>query len=499
MSETLRTYEEINKKIKSGDAVVITADKMSELVEKDGVEVAAKEIDVVTTGTFGAMCSSGAFLNFGHSDPPIKMEHVWLNDVHAYHGNAAVDCYIGVTRRADTDINYGGGHVIEALAGGESVHLRATAYATDCYPRTRVDTDFTINDLNQAILCNPRNAYQRYVCAVNGKDETIYTYMGKLLPNYTSGTYAGAGTLSPLSNDPDYETIGIGTRIFLGGGIGYINSEGTQHNPKSQFGTIMVSGDMKQMNAEFLRGVSYKNYGTSMFVGLGIPIPILNEGLAKKTAIRDEDLTTSVFDYGIGRRDRPELKKVTYKELKSGKIYINDKSVRVSSMSNQKKSKEIAEMLKDWMVKGKFFVNRPAQTLPTDIIFKPMKMTSEITYVASIMREARTVKMDTTLEQVAKDICKSNINHHFVVDDNNILKGIVTTFDITRAIALNRTKLEEVIVKKVYSIGPDEEARAAARLMEKHNISALAVINKKKKLLGYVSSEDLSKLLGRRN
>jgi len=235
-----------------------------------------------------------------------------------------------------------------------------------------------------------------------------------------------------------------------------------------------------------------------MFVGLGIPIPILNEGLALKTAVRDEDLYTSVYDYGVGRRDRPEIMKVSYKELKSGKIYINDKSVRVSSMSNQKKSKKIAEKLKDWIDNRNFLLNRPAQTLPTNIVFKPMKMTSEITYVASIMREALTVKMDTTLADVAKDICKSNINHHFVVDDNNILKGIVTSFDITRAIATNRTKLEDVVVRKVYSIQPDEEARAAARLMEKHKISALAVINKKKKLLGYISSEDLSKLLGRR-
>ncbi|MHA1895663.1 MAG: homocysteine biosynthesis protein [Candidatus Helarchaeota archaeon] len=499
MKETLRTYEEINNKIKNGDIIVVTADKMSEIVENDGIDVAARDIDVVTTGTFGAMCSSGAFLNFGHSDPPIKMEHVWLNDVHAYHGNAAVDCYIGVTRRSETNIHYGGGHIIEALTGGEEVHLRATAYATDCYPRTRVDTDFTIHDLNQAILCNPRNAYQRYTCAINGRDETIYTYMGKLLPKHANASFSGAGCLNPLTNDPDYETIGIGTRIFLGGGIGYVISQGTQHNPKTGFGTLMVTGDMKKMNNEYLKGVTFKNYGTSMFVGLGIPIPILNKGLAKKTGIRDEDIVTSVLDYGVGRRERPELAKVTYKELKSGRIYINDKPVRVSSMSNQKASKIIAETLKEWIEKGKFFITKPVEKLPTDLKFKPMKMTSEIIYVGSIMREAHTVKMDTTLEDVAKDICKSNVNHHFVVDDNNILKGIVTTFDITRAVATEKTKLENIVVRKVISIRPEEEARVAARLMEKHNISALAVINKKKELLGMISSEDLSRLLGRRN
>ena len=88
-----KTYEEINNKIKNGNVVVVTAEEMIKFVEKNGPKVAAEEIDVVTTGTFGPMCSSGAFLNFGHSDPPIKFEHLWLNDVHAYHGNAAVDWY----------------------------------------------------------------------------------------------------------------------------------------------------------------------------------------------------------------------------------------------------------------------------------------------------------------------------------------------------------------------------------------------------------------------
>ncbi|NHI92970.1 MAG: CBS domain-containing protein [Candidatus Lokiarchaeota archaeon] len=498
MSETLRNYEDINKKIKNGDIVVVTADKMSEIVENDGIEVAARDIDVVTTGTFGAMCSSGAFLNFGHSDPPIKMEHVWLNDVHAYHGNAAVDCYIGVTRRSETDNNYGGGHIIETLVAGDHIHLRATAYATDCYPRTRVDTDFNIHDLNQAILCNPRNAYQRYSVATNSRDETIYTYMGKLLPKFANASFSGAGCLNPLSNDPDYETIGIGTRIFLGGGIGYVTSQGTQHSPKSGYGTIMVTGDMKKMTNEYLKGVSFKNYGTSMFVGLGIPIPILNKGLAKKTGIRDEDIYTSVLDYGIGRRNRPELRKVNYKQLKSGSMVLDEKTVRVSSMSSQKMSKKIARILKTWLEEARFFLTKPVENLPTNTDFHPMKMTEEITYVMAIMRKPFTIKITDTIETVAKNICKSNVNHHFVVDENNILKGIVTSFDLTRGIATNAKTLEDIVVKKVISIGPDDEARTAARVMEKHNISALAVIDKKKKLLGMISSEDLSSLLGRR-
>jgi len=66
--------------------VVVTAEEMTEIVKSLGPEKAAQEVNVVTTGTFGAMCSSGVWVNFGHSDPPIKMSKVWLNDVEGYAG-----------------------------------------------------------------------------------------------------------------------------------------------------------------------------------------------------------------------------------------------------------------------------------------------------------------------------------------------------------------------------------------------------------------------------
>src|SRR6056297_1948546 len=189
-----KTYEEINEKIKSESAVVVTAEEMIKIVEEHGAEKAAKDIDVVTTGTFGCMCSSGAFLNFGHSDPPIKPETVYLNDVKAYHGNAAADVYLGATQMASPrNFQYGGGHVLEDFLKGQEIQMRASAYGTDCYPRRELKTTVTLEDLNQAILTNPRNGYQHYNCAVNQSNKTIYTYMGKLLPNLGNPTYGGPG------------------------------------------------------------------------------------------------------------------------------------------------------------------------------------------------------------------------------------------------------------------------------------------------------------------
>ncbi|MHA1272794.1 MAG: homocysteine biosynthesis protein [Promethearchaeota archaeon] len=487
-----KTYAEINEKIKNGEAFVLTAEEMVDYVRENGVEVAAKEVDVVTTGTFGPMCSSGAFLNFGHSDPPIKFEHLWLNDVHAYHGNAAVDCYIGCTRMADIKpFEYGGGHVIEDLVSKKPIRLKGNSYTTDCYPRAEVDTELTIEDLNQAILCNPRNAYQRYVCAVNSSDKTLYTYMGKLLPKFGNAHYAGAGVLSPLSNDPDYETIGIGTRIFLGGGIGYIIGEGTQHSPKNRFGTLFVKGDLKQMSPEYLKGAVYKNYGTSMFVGVGIPIPILNEGLARKTSISDEEILTDVVDYGVPRRDRPILRQVSYAELKSGYIELNGKKVKCSPMSSLYYARKIAETLKKWIEKGEFFLNPPAETLPTDTVFKPMKITTELKFVKDLKKKAEICYDDCDIKIVAEKIIRNNVNHIIITDRNGILKGIVTSFDITKAIAEDKNELKDIITKRVITTSDNDPIDVAARKMKANNISALPVIDENKKVIGIITSEEL--------
>jgi uncharacterized protein (DUF39 family)/CBS domain-containing protein len=453
---------------------------------------------VVTTGTFGAMCSSGAIINIGHSDPPIKIQRAWINDVEVSHPGAAVDLYIGATMMSEIEpFEYGGGHVIEDLIAGKEVELRASSYGTDCYPRTKLNTTLTKDDLNQFYLLNFRNCYQRYVCATNSRDEIIYTYMGKLLPRFRNATYSGAGALNPLMNDPDYETIGIGTRIFLGGAPGYVIGEGTQHDPKDRFGTIMVRGDCKQMSSEFISGGAFTKYGTSMYIGIGIPIPILNEGLAKKTALRDEEIFTDIVDYGTPRRTRPELGKIDYATLKSGEATINDRKIKVSSLSSLKKARKIAETLKSWIENGTFYLSVPAETLPTGSVCNAMKQTGEIKFVNSVVHEAVTCSVDEDINAVAQRIISKSVNHVVVTDKDGSIKGIVTSWDVTRAVAERKNRLAEIITKKVFTTRPEESLEVASRKMAQHHISALPVIDHKKKVVGLITSEDIAKLRGR--
>jgi L-aspartate semialdehyde sulfurtransferase len=375
-----KTYEEINKKIEKGKAVVVTAEEIVDIARQEGIVEAAKKVDVVTTGTFAPMCSSGAFINIGQFQPLIKTSKTWFNNVPAYSGVAAVDCYLGATQPCDDDplnkrypggFNYGGGHVIQDLVAGKEIEIRAESYGTDCYPNRKIEKIVTLADLPNTILYNPRNAYQNYNCAVNRSDKIKYTYMGTLKPEMGNANYSTSGELSPLFNDPYLKIIGLGTRIFLGGAQGYVTWTGTQHKsdverslhgvPVIPAGTLSAIGDLKEMSPEWLVGQSIRGYGCSLSVGLGIPIPILNEEVLKFTSISDEDLFTQVIDYGF---DYPEAKfksygQVSYAELKSGSIMIKGKKIPTTPLSSMVKARKIADILKKSIKNGMFLLGTP--------------------------------------------------------------------------------------------------------------------------------------------
>jgi len=380
-----KTIREINDRIKQGKVVVVTADEMPEIVRRKGAEKAAREVDVVTTGTFSPMCSSGVFINFGPAKPPIKASRVYLNRVPAYAGLAAVDIYVGATEPAEDDplnrvhpglFKYGGGHVIQDLVSGKIVTLLATGYGTDCYPNRELRKKITLKELPYAVLLNPRNAYQNYNCAVNLSGRTIYTYMGVLKPHAANANYATSGQLSPLFNDPYYLTVGLGTRIFLGGAQGYVVGPGTQHNPRvkrgekgvplSPGGTLMVMGDLKEMNPRWLVGVSILGYGCSLAVGIGVPIPILNEEMARFTGISDEEIFTQILDFGndYPKGEAKSLGQVSYAELKSGTLLLNGQEIPTVPVSSYVRALEIARILKEWLEKGEFLLTEPQVRLP---------------------------------------------------------------------------------------------------------------------------------------
>ena len=367
-----KSIQEINEKIEDGSVRVVTASEMTDIVAELGADGAVHEVDVVTTGTFGAMSSSGIWMNFGHAEPPIRMTRVWLNDVEAYTGVSAVDAFIGATQLSESlGMEYGGGHVIEDLVRGRSVHLRAESYGTDCYPRKSLSVDIRADEMNQATMSNPRVGAFGAV-ATNSSQKTIYTYMGKLLPDFGNATFSGAGEISPILNDPQFRTIGVGTRIFLGGAEGYITGSGTQHSPDTGQGTLRVEGDLRQMSSDFIKGCILTRYGVSLYVGLGVPIPVLNEEVAKSTGVSNQEIVTKVIDYSVPSRARPRLGKVSYTDLKSGSIEIDGREVRTAPISSFRVAETVANELKQRIASGKFFLASPDRLLSSSGTYRPM-------------------------------------------------------------------------------------------------------------------------------
>jgi uncharacterized protein (DUF39 family) len=344
------------------------------------------------------MESSGAILNLGHTDPPIKIRHCWLDGVLAYSGFGAVDLYLGATQVADagvgdmTDLEdsremqlrnpgleRGGGHVIADLVAGKPVRLRAIGQVTDCYPRSSFETTVTRDTINQFYLFNPRNLYQNFIVGVNGGDRPLFTYLGQLQPRLGNAVYSNPGAISPLWNDPDLDVIGIGTRIFLGGGIGYVTWEGTQHFPLQKrlpnhtpigpAATLAVLGDAKQMQTRWVRGCYFKSYGPSLMLGVGVPLPVLNETIIRHCAIQDQDLVAPVVDFSIPRRVRPTFGLVNYAQLKSGRIVIDGKTVRVAPLASIYLSRQVALELKQWIEQGTFTLTEPVAQIPKDRAF----------------------------------------------------------------------------------------------------------------------------------
>ncbi len=366
-----KTYEEINDKIAKGKAVVLDAEEVTKLAREKSPAEIARAVDVVTTATFGPMCSSGIFINFGHPDPPVRMEKIMLNQVPAYSGIAAVDAYLGATAESATDVKYGGAHVIETLIKGEKVELQAWGKGTDCYPGKEEVRYIDKDSVNEIFMFNPRNAYQNYPVAVNCSDSVKYTYMGVLLPRLGNAMYSTSGELSPLLNDPDLRTIGIGTRIFLGGTQGYVSWNGTQFNTgveKNQYGipiknaaTIAVIGDLKKMSCEYIKAAYFEKYGVSLFVGIGIPIPLLDEDIAARVSVNNRQIETTIFDYGSP--GRPQLGITNYEDLQSGSILFNGKRIRTAPLSSIKIAREIARVLKDQISSGEFLISKPVQQL----------------------------------------------------------------------------------------------------------------------------------------
>lgn len=387
----MRSIAEINDRIRDGTVVCWTVEQVKAAAAEQGIAAIARQVDVIVAGTFEPMEASGAILNLGQTDPPLRLRQCWIDEVPAYAGFGAVDLYLGAAQPSDDpDSERGGGHAIADLIAGRSLRLRATGQASDCYPRASFETVIHRDRINQFYLFNPRNLYQNFIVGVNGGEQPLFTYLGPLQPRLGNAVYASPGALAPLLNDPYLRAIGIGSRILLGGGEGYIAWEGTQHfplqkrlpngTPVGPAATVALIGDARTMLPEWVRGCWFHRYGPSLMLGVAVPFPVLDEAVVQACAVLDSELVAPVVDFSIPRRVRPTFGLVSYEQLKSGSITIDGRRVRTAPLASLARSRAIAQLLQARISAGEFLLSEPVAPLPLDRSFIPQDNRDDLRY-----------------------------------------------------------------------------------------------------------------------
>jgi uncharacterized protein (DUF39 family) len=111
-------------------------------------------------------------------------------------------------------------------------------------------------------------------------------------------------------------------------------------------------------------------------VGVGVPLPVLNEDVVNCCAVQDKDVVAPVVDFSIPRRVRPTFGLVSYAQLKTGRITIEGKSVRVAPLASIFLSRQVAVELKQWIERGEFTLTEPVASIPMDRSFLPQDLYS---------------------------------------------------------------------------------------------------------------------------
>jgi len=242
-------------------------------------------------------------------------------------------------------------------------------------------------------------------------------------------------------------------------------------------------------------------YGVTLYVGLGVPLPVLDIDVVRATAVRDQDISVDILDYGIPSRSRPAMRTVTYAELRSGTVELNGEEVRTSSLSSFRRARRVALELRDWVEKGRMQLALPTRPIDPGRTARPMHQTTKGPRVLDIMdRSVYTIGETEEIRTAAKKLLKGETNHLPVVNEPGVLVGIVTTFDVSKAVA-NPGKahlVRDIMKKKVITTTPDESVDIAIQKLEQNNISALPVVDKEHHVIAILTAMDLGKLLGGR-
>lgn len=319
-----KSIQEINQKIKQGEATVLTAEEITRLV-MDGEEPTAKDVDVVTTGTCGIMSGTAAIFHLPVSEPGTfkKARKITLNGVPGFPGPCpnewlgSVDLMVYGTSHSSTDPQYGGGFLFKDLLRGEEIEIMVEDIKGNL-----IQSSASLDDFGTAQMIGTRFAFKNYTAFINPGTEPVSSIFNAVDMDgpFKGISFSGCGELNPLQNDPQLSSIRKGTRLLINNSEGLFINTGTRSSPEKP--NMMITADMKDMDPHYLGGFR-TGAGPEVYNSVATAIPILDDEILQKTFIKNEDIILPVADirgrhsvlsqtnYGVwrGADERPTYEK----------------------------------------------------------------------------------------------------------------------------------------------------------------------------------------------
>lgn len=293
----IRSIEEINQKIQRGEATVLTAEEVSNLV-KSGGEPEAEDIDVITTGTCGIMSGTAAIFHVKTGEPGSfkKAKNVLLNGVPGFSGPCpnewlgSVDMVVYGTAHSIYDPDYGGGFLFKDIVSGKDIEIEVESIHGE-----KIKSTVNIGDFGTARMIGTRLAFKNYTAFINPTSKSVASIFHaiKMEGPYRGLSFSGCGELNPLQNDPVMNTLKMGTKVLMCGSEGIIIGNGTRSTPEKP--NLMISADMYDMDPHFLGGFKTAA-GPEVFNSVAAAIPVLNEEILKNTYIINRDIQLPIAD-----------------------------------------------------------------------------------------------------------------------------------------------------------------------------------------------------------
>ncbi len=292
-----KTIEDIQQKLDSGDAVVLTAEELKDKL-RSGEDISVDDVDVVTCGTSGVMSGTSLLLHLPVDEPGSfnRAKEVYLNGIPAYPGPCpnellgTVDVMVYGTNHSDNDENYGGGFLIKDLLQHKDIEVIVIDNEDN-----KISTTLNIDDIPYARIFGTRMAFKNYTAftnPINKAQKSIFNASPMEGP-YNSLSFSGCGDINPLQNDPEQRIINMGTKVLLNGAQGLILGNGTRSSDEKP--NLSIIADLKDMDPHYVGGFK-TGMGAEVFDSVAVPIPVLDDDILENLKVLNKDIPLVLAD-----------------------------------------------------------------------------------------------------------------------------------------------------------------------------------------------------------